>query len=62
MAMSPQGNGDFAITLSVESDIPLFSSYLQAYLQLQFVATSEGGDEVGRSPVFSEITVERCGL
>ena len=62
MAMSAQANGEFTITLVLEDDVPLFWSYLQAYLQLQFVATSEGGDEVGRSPVFSEITVERCGL
>ena len=62
MAMSPQGDGNFTITLSVEGDVPLYWSYLQAYLQLQFVATSQGGEEVGRSPVYSEITVERCGL
>jgi hypothetical protein len=61
MAMSPQGNGAFTLTLMLEDDVPLFWSYLQAYLQLQFVATSQGGDEVGRSPVYSEITVERCG-
>lgn len=62
MAMNPQGDGDFAITLALEDDVPLFWSYLQAYLQLQFVATAQTGEEVGRSPVFSEITVERCGL
>ena len=62
MAMTPQGDGAFTITLAVESDVPLFWSYLQSSLQLQFVATSQDGEEVGRSPVFSEITVERCGL
>jgi hypothetical protein len=62
MAMSPQGDGVFMLTLALEDDVPLFWSYLQAYLQLQFVATSQDGTEVGRSPVYSEVTVERCGL
>lgn len=62
MAMSPQGDGNFTITLTVESDVPLYWSYLQSFLQLQFVATSQSGEEVGRSPVYSEVTVERCGL
>jgi hypothetical protein len=62
MAMTPGGDGRFAITLSVEGDVPLYWSYLQSFLQLQFVATSQDGEEVGRSPVYSEITVETCGI
>lgn len=61
IAMNPHGESNFTITLSIEDDVPLYWSYLQSYLQLQFVASSQGGDEIGRSPVFSEITVERCG-
>lgn len=60
-AMSPLGDGYFRIMLSVEGDVPDFTRFPQAYLQLQFVATDQGGDEVGRTDVFSDVTVESCG-
>jgi hypothetical protein len=59
-AMSPLGEGYFHLMLSIEGDVPDFTSYAEAYLQLQFVATDLGGNEVGRTDVFSDVTVESC--
>lgn len=60
-AMSPLGDGNFRFSLSVEGDIPGFASFLQSFLQVQFVATDQDGNEVGRTDVFSDVTVESCG-
>ena len=59
--MSPLGEGYFRLMLSIEGDVPDFSSFVTSFLQLQFVATDQGGDEVGRTDVFSDVTVEACG-
>jgi hypothetical protein len=58
-AMSPVGDGYFRYVLSIES-MPDFSSFPQAFLQLQFVATDQGGQELARTDVFSDIAVEYC--
>jgi hypothetical protein len=58
--MNPLGEGYFRFSLSIEGDVPEFTSFTEAVLQLQFVATDQGGNEVGRTDVFSDISVEAC--
>lgn len=60
-AMSPQGDGYFRFSLSVEGDVPGFANFVQAFLQMQFVATDQGGEEIARTDVFSDVAVEVCG-
>jgi hypothetical protein len=61
VAMNPIGEGLYRRSLHSESDIPDFASFLKAFLQLQFVATDSNGDEVTRTEVFSDVTLQGCG-
>lgn len=59
VAMNP-GGGTFSRTLRPETDIPGFTRFPQASLQVQLVATQQNGEEVARSPVLSEVTLKAC--
>jgi hypothetical protein len=59
VAMMAQGNGLYTLTLASES-IPGFTTFPQALLQVQFVAEGAGGEIVGRSPVYADVTLEIC--
>jgi hypothetical protein len=58
-AMSSLGDSYFRYVLSIES-MPDFASFVASFLQLQFVATDEGGEELARTDVFSDVSVEYC--
>jgi hypothetical protein len=58
-AMSSLGDGYFRYMLSIES-MPEFDSFLASFLQVQFVATDAGGEELARTDVFSDVSVEYC--
>jgi hypothetical protein len=60
VAMNPVGGGAFTRTLRPEADIPGFSRFLQAALQVQLVATKQNGEEVARTSVLSEVTLKAC--
>jgi hypothetical protein len=60
-AMSPLGDGYFRFMLSIEGDVPGFANFLKSFLQFQFVATDQGGNELGRTDVFSDVSVQSCG-
>jgi hypothetical protein len=58
--MSPLGNGYFGYELVVERELPEVFSYTSAFVQIQIVATDSSAQELGRTPVGSEVMVERC--
>ncbi len=58
--MVPMGDGYYGLTLTVESTFPEVRNYETSALQVQIVATDPKGDEVGRTPVDSQVSVERC--
>ena len=64
MAMSPQGDGNFTITLTVESDVPLYWSYLQSFLEesnagydLPAILNHDAAQDLGRRLC---MPVDRC--
>jgi hypothetical protein len=58
-SMDPAGNGWFQRTFSATS-IPDYTSYANAWILYQFVATGSDGSIVGRSPVYSDVTLSGC--
>jgi hypothetical protein len=58
--MAPLGDSYFGYSLAVERELPEVFAFGSAYLQAQFVATDSSGAEVGRTPVDSQVIVERC--
>lgn len=59
VAMSPAGDGWFELNLASEA-IPGYVDFATSRLELQFVATGEGGQILARSPVTSDVIVEMC--
>ncbi|MGA9533541.1 MAG: hypothetical protein WBR18_12555 [Anaerolineales bacterium] len=59
VAMRPTGDGWYEYPLTAES-VEGFTQFEQANLQYQFVATDKNGDEVARSPVFSDVEFAAC--
>jgi hypothetical protein len=57
--MIPQGGGKFQVTLSTEK-IPGYTSYAEAWLQYQFVATDSQQNNLARSTVYADITLSKC--
>jgi len=60
VVMTPLGAGNYEYNLASTS-IPGFSSYPEALLLYQFVASGPGGTLVLRSNVFSNATLFDCG-
>ncbi len=60
VAMNPQGGAAFSRALNSEADFPGFAAFPDALLQVQFVATDTHGNEVARTPVFSEVEFKVC--
>jgi hypothetical protein len=60
-AMNPLGGGVYRRSLT-GSGIPDYDAFPASALQVQFVATNDSGDEVGRSDVFSGPGLVRCGF
>ncbi len=60
LPMNPVGGGTYSRTLQSERDIPEFARFREADLQVQIVATNQGGAEIGRTGVFSEVILEVC--
>jgi hypothetical protein len=58
--MNPKGDGRYSRTLRSEVDIPDFARFMKATLQVQIVATKQGGAEIGRTGVLSEVALEAC--
>jgi hypothetical protein len=58
-SMDPAGNGWFQRTVSATS-IPDYTSYANAWILYQFVATGSDGSIVGRSQVYSEVALSGC--
>jgi CSLREA domain-containing protein len=59
LPMTPIGNNQFTATLLAE-DVPEVRTFLEAWLQYQFVALDKAGNPVARSDVFWNITLLRC--
>jgi hypothetical protein len=60
-ALSPHGNGVFGRELNT-NQLNGAGLYRNALLAYQFVATAAGGGILGRSPVYGDVTVTRCGI
>ncbi len=59
-SMNPEGSSWF--TRSVSSrNVTGAANYKNAWLLFQFVATNRSGKVIGRSAVYSDITLSRCG-
>lgn len=58
--MAPLGDGYYMYQLVAERELPEVFSYPSAHLQVQIVATDSAGNEIGRTPVDSQVVVERC--
>ena len=58
--MNPAGNGWFQRTVSA-SVVEGYDNYQNSWLLYQFVATGGGGSIVGRSKVYNDISISKCG-
>ncbi|MGB8253582.1 MAG: hypothetical protein WCF08_10235 [Anaerolineaceae bacterium] len=57
--MSSIGSGNYTVAINSESDIPLYTSYPEAWLGYQFVIQQPDGNLV-RSQVYYDITLAKC--
>jgi len=60
LSMSKMGETKFFFTLTIDK-IPDSGKFIDAWLQYQFVAYNKSQQEIGRSPVFSDVSFGRCG-
>jgi hypothetical protein len=60
LAMNPVSGGYFTASLQSETDFPDYRDYKKAYVQVQFVALDSDGEEVTRTEVLSDVTLEVC--
>jgi hypothetical protein len=58
-SMSPLGSGRYAATLAADA-VPGAAGFVQATLNYQFVAIDAAHQVVGRSPVYSDVTLGTC--
>jgi hypothetical protein len=59
MAMSPLGGGRYAASLAADA-IPGAANYVQATLRYQFVANDAANHLLGRSPVYTDVSLGTC--
>lgn len=57
--MNSIGSGNYTVTINSESDIPLYTSYLEAWLGYQIVVQQPDGTFV-RSNVYYDIALAKC--
>ncbi len=60
LSMSKLGPAKFIFTLTLDK-IPDFGKFPDAWLQYQFVAYNKAQKEIGRSDVFWDVTLGKCG-
>lgn len=57
--MNRLADGSYSLTVASDS-IPKFTDYLKAWFIYQFVAADAGGKVLGRSDVYSNVTLSMC--
>jgi hypothetical protein len=57
--MNRLADGSYSLTVASDS-IPEFADYLKAWFVYQFVAADAGGKVLGRSDVYSNVTLSMC--
>ncbi|MGD0172998.1 MAG: right-handed parallel beta-helix repeat-containing protein [Anaerolineales bacterium] len=60
LSMSKLGPTKFFFTLTLDK-IPDYGKFADAWLQYQFVAYNKAQKEIGRSGVYSDVTLGKCG-
>jgi hypothetical protein len=60
MPMSPLGGGYFNLMLNPETAAVGLGSFSPMMIDIQVVATDQSGNELGRTPVYSDVMLDYC--